>query len=194
MGLPTDVRFFVDRNFNDHEDGKDPAKMSRDTEEQWRLTPSILDTNSFNFASFTQQPHGYYTPTPMGTGTAYHNQAGDLHTPGMGFHLGTPLSLPNSEAHIQPTAPSELHGFHAHMLDPHHFYTENPFAAQPSFAPSSFLHQSSNFEALDATNNDLPAQGIKLESRLGPEAGIITYPPETFEASMPAPPVPSQEK
>lgn len=182
------------RHFNDHEDHKDQARTPRDINEQGKFTPSVLDTDAFAFSSFTNQPSGYYTPTPGGTSIAYHNQAGDLHTPGMGFHLGTPLSLPNSDAHIHPTASSEMHGFHPHMMDSFHFHTTNPFASQQSFTPSSFLHHDSNFEAMDMTNNDSPVQDIKLETRIRTDSNMMTYPQGTFEASMPAPPVPAQEK
>ena len=64
--------------------------------DQWRFTPSLLDPGSFSFSQFAGHPHGYYTPTPGGTNTLYHPQAGDLHTPtlGLGMGLGTPLSMP----------------------------------------------------------------------------------------------------
>lgn len=194
MCLPADDNRCLDRHFSDCEDSKDQPKSARDINEQERFSSSVLDTNAFTFTSFTNQPAGYYTPNPGGTSIAYHNQAGDLHTPGMGFHLGTPLSLPNSEAHIHPTAPSEIHGFHPHMIDSFHFHNQNPFASQQSFTPSSFLHHDPNFEAMDVTNNDSPVQDMKLETRLRTESNIITYPPGTFEACMPAPPIPAQEQ
>ncbi|KAF2805255.1 uncharacterized protein BDZ99DRAFT_574850 [Mytilinidion resinicola] len=58
------------------EDIKDPTP--RGSHDSWRFSPSLLDPNSFSFNSFANQPPGYYTPTPGGVGTLYHNQASDL--------------------------------------------------------------------------------------------------------------------
>lgn len=101
------------RQFGDGEDFKDQDPTPRGTTEPWRFTPSLLDPNSFAFTSFANQPPGYYTPTPGGTNTIYHSQAGDLHTPGLGFGLNTPLSLPTSEAGLQigQTSSSGIQGF-----------------------------------------------------------------------------------
>ena len=82
----------------------------------------MLDPSSFSFASFANQPPGYYTPTPGGTNTIYHPQAGDLHTPTLSFGmgLGTPLSMPTSDGAIHPgVGTMDLsglhHGFHQHF-------------------------------------------------------------------------------
>jgi hypothetical protein len=62
------------------------------------FTPSFLDLeNSNTFNAFTATMPGYYTPTPGGTHTIYHPQAGDLHTPSLGLGLSTPLSMSTSE-------------------------------------------------------------------------------------------------
>jgi hypothetical protein len=123
----------------DHEDIKDQDPTPRGNNEPWRFTPSLLDPNSFAFTSFANQPPGYYTPTPGGTNTLYHSQAGDLHTPGFSFGLGTPLSLPTSEGalHAGQVAPANhLHGFNPHALGSHHFQNVNPFGMQPQHSQS----------------------------------------------------------
>src|SRR5579871_1810425 len=96
-----------------HEDIKDQDPTPRAQHEPWRFTPSLLDPNSFAFSAFANQPPGYYTPTPGGTNTLYHNQAGDLHTPGMGIGmgLGTPLSLPTSADGLHTTTMMDMTGF-----------------------------------------------------------------------------------
>jgi len=120
--------------------------------DQWRFTPSLLDPNSFAFTTFANQPPGYYTPTPGGTNTIYHPQAGDLHTPGFTLGLGTPLSLPTSEAGLQ-MGHSPSQSFHPQTLAPHVFQNPNPFAFQhqqpmqhaQTFAPHQFTHQPAQF-------------------------------------------------
>ncbi|RMD39463.1 hypothetical protein DV735_g5664, partial [Chaetothyriales sp. CBS 134920] len=77
------------REFED-DNSKEQDATSKPAHEAWRLTPSLMDPNSFAFSS---QPPGYYTPTPNGYNTLYHNQAalyhsqaGDLHTPAYAPH------------------------------------------------------------------------------------------------------------
>jgi CP2 transcription factor len=140
----------------------DPTPRAN-TVDQFRFTPSLLDPNSFAFSSFANQPPGYYTPTPGGTNTIYHPQAGDLHTPGFSMGLGTPLSMPTSEAGISGSQAStgNLHGFNPQALAPHIFQNPNPFAFQhqphqqhhdiqhqhpETFAPHQFSHHPTAFE------------------------------------------------
>ncbi|CAJ2509262.1 Uu.00g142880.m01.CDS01 [Anthostomella pinea] len=139
---------------------------------EWRFTPSLLDPNSFSFSAFANQPPGYYTPTPGGTNTLYHPQAGDLHTPslGLGMGLGTPLSLPTSEGAIHAgPAMMDLSQFQ-HGLAPQHFQQQyNPFIepspVQQSFAPSSFVHQDTGYETMDHDGSPLGSDGP--EDRMG---------------------------
>ena len=108
--------------------------------DQWRFTPSLMDPNSYAFASFANQPPGYYTPTPGGVNTLYHSQAGDLHTPGMGMNIITPLSLPQSGGTLNADSAVDVHQFHLHMLPQHQFV--NPFAPpQQAYEPSSFVNK-----------------------------------------------------
>ncbi len=119
-------------HFGDGEDIRDQDPTPRGSNEPWRFTPSVLDPNSFAFASFANQPPGYYTPTPGGTNTIYHSQAGDLHTPGFSFGLGTPLSLPTSEGalHVGQSTTAAMPSFTQQAMAPHHFHSSNPFAMQ----------------------------------------------------------------
>lgn len=136
------------RQFSDHEANKD-HDPSLGESDHWRFTPSMLDTNSFAFASFANQHSEGFTPTPAGgMGSVFHNQAGDLHTPGMGFGLGTPLSTSNTESHHNSASALDMHGFHPHMLHLQPYPNSNPFAQQQSYAPSSFVHQDSGYETM----------------------------------------------
>ncbi len=193
MDSPADNFYFLSRHFADHEESKDPNKTPRDGGDQWRFTPSILDSNSFGFPSFANHPPGYYTPTPGGTSTAYHNQAGDLHTPGMGFNLGTPLSMPTSDGNAHP-ASTNLHGFHSHLYNSHQFSATNVYAPPQSFAPSTFVHQDPGFDAMDASNSESPTHDMKMEVAPRGNSSVVSFAPSAFEPSMPAPPLPMLEK
>ncbi|KAI1195418.1 CP2 transcription factor-domain-containing protein [Nemania serpens] len=145
---------------------RDQDPTPRASGAEWRFTPSLLDPTSFSFNSFANQQPGYYTPTPGGTNTLYHNQAGDLHTPSLslGVGLNTPLSLPTSEGaihagpgmmdipHFQPPMPT--HQFHPSF---------NPFMQpapqQPTFAPSSFVHHDTGYETMDHDGSPLSSEG-----------------------------------
>ncbi|KAI0123666.1 CP2 transcription factor [Xylariales sp. AK1849] len=151
---------------------RDQDPTPRGSAEPWRFTPSLLDPGSFSFSSFANQPPGYYTPTPGGTNTLYHSQAGDLHTPtlALGMGLGTPLSLPTSEAQMQHSGHGmmDLSHFH-HGMQPHHFQHFNPFIQptppQQSFAPSSFVHQDTGYETMDQDGSPLDSE--THEERMG---------------------------
>ncbi|KAJ4365746.1 hypothetical protein N0V83_008366 [Neocucurbitaria cava] len=191
------------RHVGDHEDIKDQDPTPRGNNEPWRFTPSLLDPNSFAFTSFANQPPGYYTPTPGGTNTLYHSQAGDLHTPGFSFGLGTPLSLPTSEGgvHAGQSAPTgHLHGFNPHAIGTHHhFQNVNPFSLQPqhsqSFAPHQFTHQPSAFEHATMTqpHEDSPMDNMVPEVEMQEQSPLIGFAPHSYEGNLaaavaPAPP------
>jgi hypothetical protein len=138
--------------------------------EQWNfgstgLTPSVLDQNNSSF--FSNQMSGYYTPTPGGTNTLYHTQAGDLHTPGFGLGLNTPLSIPNSDSHaLHAPQLAHMHSF-AHAMQHHHHMNPfgnpvHPFQMQhqpPTFPPQNFQHQTPVFDRLDSQQADSPMCG-----------------------------------
>jgi hypothetical protein len=188
------------RNFGDLDDTKDHDSTPKPMADSWRLTPSFMDPNSFAFTAFANQPPGYYTPTPGGINTLYHSQAGDLHTPGMGMHLGTPLSMPHTDQSLQShDSGIEMQHFQPHLVNPHHQF-HDPFVQQQqqqpqqqSFAPSHFLqHHDSGYEAMEHSPHKLSPQQQQNKFMGGvihPQA--ISGPPET---NIPAPLVPGGEK
>ncbi|KAI0458240.1 CP2 transcription factor-domain-containing protein [Xylaria acuta] len=145
---------------------RDQDPTPRASGAEWRFTPSLLDPNSFSFSAFANQQPGYYTPTPGGTNTLYHHQAGDLHTPSLGLAmgLGTPLSLPTSDgaihagpglidmSHFQPAmAPQQFH-------QPFNPFIQ-PAPQQSSFAPSSLVHLDTGYETMDHDGSPLGSEG-----------------------------------
>lgn len=153
------------RPFGDQDSRKDQDTNLEDPE-HWRFTPSMLDTNSFSFASFANQHSGGYTPTPGGTNPLFHNQAGDLHTPSMGFQLGTPLS--SNASH--PASAIDMHGFHAHLLHSQQYQNASAFQEQQSYAPSSFIHQDSGYDTntLEQNSSRLPDPKSDVQSGSDP--------------------------
>jgi hypothetical protein len=135
-------------------DAFDHDPTPRASNEPWRFTPSLMDPDSFAFNNFANAPPGYYTPTPGGTNTLFHTQAGDLQTPvGLaGPALETPLSMPATGNPITSGAGVvDMAGFQplpSHQM--HHF---SPFVQapppQPPFVPSSFVHQDTGYETME---------------------------------------------
>jgi len=162
------------RPLDDHpHDMKDVDPTPRGSNEPWNfgtsgLTPSLMDPNSHSFNMLANQLPGYYTPTPGGTNTLYHHQAGDLHTPSFGMGINTPLSLPTSEGTLhagQQTA--SFHGFHAH-LPPHMqqptFQNLNPFQMhqQPGYPPHHFSQQPS-FDGVDGHVDESSVDDVNMD-------------------------------
>ncbi|KAL8830832.1 MAG: hypothetical protein Q9170_005559 [Blastenia crenularia] len=153
-----------------------------------------MDANSFSFASFANQAPGYYTPATGGTGTFYHSKAGDLHTPNLGFHLGTPLSLPHSESrHDAPTS-FDMHGFQPNFLESHGYQAPNHFSPQQTFAPSSFLHQGSAFDTMDRSVVNTPGQQTIPTSVINQQPNPRALPPKAFSPTVPESSFPSNDK
>lgn len=152
---------------------KDTDPTPRGSNEAWSfsgpgLTPSVMDPNSHTFNMFANQMPGYYTPTPGGTNTLYHHQAGDLHTPSFGFGLGTPLSLPTSEnaLHAGQQA-AAFHGFHPQLhqhVHPASFHNVNPFHVQhqSGFPPHHFTHQPS-FDPMEGGVDESSIDDFRME-------------------------------
>jgi len=137
------------------------------------LTPSIMDHNNHGFSMFPNHMQGYYTPTSGDAGAFYHNQAGDLHTPGFGATLDTPLSLPTSEGALhaahQVTA---FQGYHNQLSQQQHFHPHafqhiDPYQQHhvTSYAPHHFTHQSS-FDQLDGHLGDSPGDDLGMDMHL----------------------------
>lgn len=179
---------------------RDQDPTPRASGAEWRFTPSLLDPSSFSFTTFANQPPGYYTPTPGGTNTLYHSQAGDLHTPSMGLSmgLGTPLSLPTSEVAIQAgAAMMDLTQYHQGIPPPQFQQHYNPFIQptppQPSFAPSSFVHQDTGYETMDHDGSPLDSDSHEehigsmnatFQSQSPPNMNMIGFQHRPFGAPM----------
>ena len=149
----------------------------------------MLDPNSYTFANFANQPPGYYTPTPGGTSTLYHSQAGDLHAPNFSFGLGTPLSLPTSEGGISASqipasgiasTTTTLTNFPQAAVAPHHFQNPEPFAIQiPShqgFMDPSYSQQMPDVDHVDPVPHSAPAIGdIHLDMNIPEHSPILSF-------------------
>ena len=155
MECPADNVFYFSKTYNDHHDSQQEQEGTLSEWDHSRFTPSMLDTNSFAFTNFVNQNSGEFsTPTPGVSNSFFHNQAGDLHTPGMAFQLGTPLSSDDSH----PVSAVDMQAFHPHLLQHQPFHDHRGFQPQQSFAPSSFIHQDSGYETVDASHLDMPPQ------------------------------------
>ena len=180
---------------------KDHDSTSHGNQDPWRFTPSLMDTNSFAFASLANQSPGYYTPTPGGTHTWYHNRAGDLHTPGMAMGIGTPLSLPTTADAVNVSSIGGVQGFTPAQLTANQFSTFRTFGASSSFAPSLFDVQSdprtaNSFELMDASGHmSPPSVGAAVvagsaDTEMQDQSPSAPAFLSTFGAPMPAPPPP----
>ena len=183
--------FPYSRPFGDQEHNKEPENVLNDAD-HWRFTPSILDTNSFSFASFANQPAGDFAPASSGINNAIlHSQAGDLHTPGMAFQLGTPLSSDISTSTI------DMHGFQPQLLQSQPFQpSENlphPQKQQQSYAPSSFVHRDSGYDTTENTNRDFLAQKHETKEAAHDMMRYAQYQSNAYD-SMAAPRIPSMQK
>ncbi|KAH0356628.1 hypothetical protein KCU81_g876, partial [Aureobasidium melanogenum] len=207
-----DVATLNPRQFAEHHNIKDADPTPRATStEQWSfgstgLTPSVLDPNSSSFNTFANQMPGYYTPTPGGTNTLYHPQAGDLHTPGFGMGLNTPLSMPTSDTSaLHAPQLTHMHSFAHAMQQQHHHHHMNPFANphafqmhhQPTFPPHNFQHQAPVFDQLDSQATDSPMCGgeMNLDVEMSNQAQVDPMsPPHLNNAALVAlPQHPSSE-
>lgn len=171
---------------------KESHGQQPDSQEPWRYTP-LLDNNTFAFSSFSNQHPGYYTPTPGGSSTLYHSRAGDLHTPGMGFHLGTPLSMPMADANIHSVSGLDMHAFQPNVLSP--FQPSHTFPQQQSYAPSSFVHQDSGFETMEVSHDATPKQETPMSlSNVSREKSLLPFTIQSFDPSMSAAAFQTNEK
>ena len=181
------------RHFGDQDTNKDHDSGFAEPD-QWRFTPSILDTNSFAFASFANHHSNDFASTPGGTNTVYHNnQAGDLHTPGVGFHLGTPLSVSNTAGQSDTTAPIDMHGFNTHLLHSQPFQNNNRFTPQQSYAPSSFMHQDSGYEPMEAAGHAMAPPRPSVDDELSRESTFVAFATRHSDNVRPRP-VPAMDR
>ncbi|GLA52470.1 hypothetical protein AnigIFM63604_009332 [Aspergillus niger] len=158
--------------------------------EDMRFAAPFVDPNAVSYVN-PLQPHGYYTPNSGGLGAVYHSQAGDLHTPGMGMSMITPLSLPQqiSAATINPgTAALGLDHFDQQYIPPH-FHNPQPFAQQPAFAPGAFVQSDAGYDAMDDSVEELSLNDVDMQgnasshyvtSTIQDDQASIQNPGETF--------------
>ena len=155
MRYPTDLTcVFSDEHGNQRESQKN-HEFSMHDHDQWSLTPSILDTNSFAFSHFASHESTDFSANSNAMATMFHSRAGDLHTPGFGFQLGTPLTASGDN---NPTA-IDPHGLQGNMLQQHAFHANSDMHLQQSFAPGAFLHQDSGYETIGPSKTVTPGQG-----------------------------------
>ena len=161
------------------------------------MTPSMLDPDSYTFTSFANQPPGYYTPTPGGTSTLYHSQAGDLHASNFSFGLNTPLSLATSEASISAgqtsisaatSATTALPGYQPPAIAPHHFQNPEPFSLHipphQAFMDPSYGHQASGIDHTGHVPHSAPAIGdMQLDMDLPEHSPLLSFHGSGFDAS-----------
>lgn len=112
----------------------------------------------------------------------YHNRAGDLHTPSMGFHMGTPMSMPTTDGQIHPASELDMHALHPNLLSS--FLPSASYPQQQSYAPSSFIRQDSGFEAMDASNDVTPKQEMSMELEIQREKNLIPFTMRSFNPAM----------
>lgn len=197
--------FFRPLDVQQH-DLKDADPTPRGSNEPWNfgtsgLTPSMMDPDSHSFSMFANQLPGYYTPTPGGTNTLYHHQAGDLHTPNFGMGLGTPLSMPTSEGGLHAGhQAAAFQNFHAHL--PHHlpqaaFQNVNPYQMQhpqqqqqQGFPPAHFTHHSS-YDSMEGPGGESPVDdlGMNMDMHASHHSPDALFHPQALQTSMHTAPV-----
>lgn len=106
--------------------------------------------------------------------------------------LGTPLSLPTSEAamHIGQVSHAGMSSFHHHAMAPHHFQNPNPFAAmhpQQSFAPHQFQHQSPAFDSMGHSHDGSPMNPLPMEVDSHEQSPLMTFNTQPLDPSHMAP-------
>ena len=118
--------------------------------QDFRITP-FLDPNALTYLPSGSQPNGYYTPNSGQMGSAFHEQPADLHPSNVDLNLMTPLALPNQLVNTRVGADNaglDLSHFNQQYL-PSQYHAPNPFAQQPSFAPSAFVNSDSGFNSIE---------------------------------------------
>lgn len=138
---------------NDHDDamnGQGPTPRAAPVQDQWSMTPSMLDTTSFAFSSLANQPSAYYgLPSPTSstlpsTVPSHTQQSVEYPTPSMGMNLIAPIMNP-PQTSVDPSTISNpaiaMNALHAPFvsqvgngLSP---YAQHSFAPNPTFSNSN---------------------------------------------------------
>lgn len=94
--------------------------------------------------------------------------------------------MPTADGQMHATSAIEMHGFHPGLLSSNTFQAPNAFAQQQSYAPSTFVHQNTGFEGIDAAHNISPKQevGVNIESQQNIDMAPYTI--RSFDPTMPS--------
>ncbi|KAL4800624.1 CP2 transcription factor-domain-containing protein [Aspergillus venezuelensis] len=120
----------------------------------------MVDPNSVQFINPLNQLHGYYTPNSGNLSAGYHSPAGDLHTPGMGLSMITPLSL--SQHGQMPANNMAIDPFSQQFISPS-FQNPQQFAPQVTFAPNEFVQGDMGFDAVDESLDEGSLQDVDMQ-------------------------------
>lgn len=121
-----------------------------------------MDPESFTLISLAPHHPRFFTPNSDGMGTIFHNQAGDLHTPGLGLNTIHPLSLSN----LMGTNPQAngVGQFNAQYFA-QHTTGITPYAQQASFTPSEFIYHDSGYDEMDESADGSSLNDMPVESK-----------------------------
>jgi CP2 transcription factor len=111
---------------------------------------------------------------------------------GIGIGLGTPFSMPASELGVHPGPVMDFS--YGHALQPHPFQNYNPFGhpeqpQQPSYAPSTFVHQDTGYETMEQDGSPMDEGGRmeSMESKLQHQSPTMSYQQRQYESSLAVP-------
>ncbi|KAJ5287948.1 hypothetical protein N7478_003634 [Penicillium angulare] len=147
------------------------------------FSPSWMDPGSIQMMALGPQHPGFYTPNSGGMGAVFHNQAGDLHTPTIGLHNMTPLSLTNSIS-VPPQQHPGMEHFNPHYLG-QQMPDMNSYMQQPSFAPSEFMQRDARYDVMDESVDDASVNSMPLD-----QVSNISAMTSSTDFSAPAAPAP----
>ncbi|KAL4924296.1 grainyhead-like protein [Aspergillus undulatus] len=132
----------------------------------------MVDPNSVQFINPLNQLHGYYTPNSGNLSAGYHSPAGDLHTPGMGLSMITPLSLSQHGQMPANAAGMPIDPFSQQFISPHFQNPQQPFAPQVAFAPTEFVQGDMGFEAVDESLDEGSLQDVDMQGSAQPHMNV----------------------
>ncbi|KAL4810553.1 CP2 transcription factor-domain-containing protein [Aspergillus unguis] len=154
----------------------DMASMPAQPHDSQFLAP-MVDPNSVQFINPLNQLHGYYTPNSGNLSAGYHSPAGDLHTPGMGLTMVTPLSLSQNGQMPTNSAGIPIDPFSQQFISPQ-FQNPQPFAPQVSFAPSQFVQNDMGFDAVDESLDEGSMNDVEMQGAVQPHFSAAMHGPE----------------
>lgn len=155
-------------------DGDDPSKAQDPTAkvpEQWSLTPSLLDPESYAFSTLASQSPAYYNTTPTAIGLPNQRQPTDIPTPNMAMNMLTPHLIPNNTGSIDPASISNP-AMDMAVQQPyvsHMGHGADPFGQQ-SFHPGSLMHRNSDLSTLEQSTDESAYGGMSLN---GASLGLV---------------------